>query len=144
VQVQLSRASALELRNFLGSVTAVLARYADSDPEAKRLYRDLSAADESGDTSSTRMIYLSADDEANDVRSDLDVGGHRVVRYEDGLENCIRCSALLAEAGDYSAQLPAGSFAISERHRAAQRYILDHPGTSFLAALQQVEMAERT
>jgi hypothetical protein len=141
--MKLSRAAALELRNFLGSVTEVLGRYAGSDPEAKRLFRELSA-DTGGGTSSTRIIYLSADDETDGVRSDLDVGGHRVVRYEGGLENCIRCSALLAEAGDYSAQLPAGSFAISERHRAAQRYILDHPGTSFLAALQQVEMAERT
>jgi hypothetical protein len=138
-----SRDEARELLRLFRDIKSVLAHHAGTDPEAKRLYRELSAA-ETGGTSSTRMVYLSAG-EANDVCPELDAGGHYVVRgYEGALENCVRCSALLAEAGDYSARLPAGSFAISERHRAARHFILDHPGTSFIAALQQVEMAERT
>jgi hypothetical protein len=67
------------------------------------------------------------------------VGGHYVTRYEGGLENCLRCTAALLAAGDGSAEMPAGAFASSERHRKAQTYIVAHPGVRYLEALQRVE-----
>jgi hypothetical protein len=134
--MKLSRETALELRKFLGSVEVVLARYAGSDPEARRLYRELSA-EESGRVPS-RMIYLSAGDETRDVRSDLDVGGHHVTRYDGGPENCLRCTVALLAAGDPTPEMPPGSFARSALHEATQRYILANPGTNYLKALNRV------
>jgi hypothetical protein len=133
--MKLSRASALELRNFLGSVAAVLARHADSDPQARHLYRELSA-DESGEASS-RTIFLAADDsDAPAFKTDL--AGHVLADYADAPRHCLRCAAILIAAGDPTPEMPPGSFAKSALHEATQRYILANPGMSYLKALNRV------
>jgi hypothetical protein len=133
--MRLSRESALELREFFGSVKVFLARYADSDPEAKRLYRELSAAGESGGTSE-RMIYLSADDSGGTPLK-KDLAGHVLADYDGVPRHCLKCSTILLAAGDISVGHES-EFAPSALHDAIQRYILAHPGTEYLQALELV------
>jgi hypothetical protein len=136
----ISRADRAELKKFLDAVPqiqVVLGRHAEHDPEAARLH-EIVVALSAGEASTPGTIYLAAAD-GKGAPSERDLGGHPVARYEGAPENCARCTVALAEAGDFSADVPPGTFATSERHVAAQRYVLSHPGVRYLEALQRIE-----
>lgn len=90
----------------------------------------------------SRKVFLGAGASGDDgpAPTKQDLGGHLMAQYDGAPQNCLRCTATLLAAGDYySADSSPGTFAPSERHTAAQRYVLAHPGVRYLEALQRTE-----
>jgi hypothetical protein len=132
-----------ELAKFLEDVAAHLKRC--SDPEATRLRRLLAGDGTEKVVRSepeNAAVYLGADSEDSGGGFKLDLAGHLIANYEGAGEHCLRCTALLIEAGDLSADWPAGSFAPDERHRRIQQHIVNHPGVTYLAAVRALEQQE--
>jgi hypothetical protein len=127
-----------ELAKFLEDIQAHLNRCAN--PEAIRLRSFF--ADENGTEKVARsepedVVYLGGDD--HEISSELDIGGHRVVRFDGGLPNCISCTGRLLESGDLSATWARESYEPDEKHRQIQAFVVNHPGVTFLAAARAIE-----
>jgi hypothetical protein len=132
-----------ELAKFLGDIQVHLNRC--PDPEAIRLLRRF-FADENGTNQVVRsgpedVVYLGAGAGGPGGGFKLDMAGHALADYQGAGDHCLRCTALLIEAGDLSADWPAELFKPDERHRAIQHFILDNPGIDFLTAMRAVEAA---
>jgi hypothetical protein len=132
-----------ELAKFLEDVKVHLNGCAN--PEAIRLRSFF--ADENGTEKVVRsgpedVVYLGAGAGDPGGGFKLDLAGHALADYQGAGDHCLRCTALLIEAGDLSADWPADLFRPDERHQAIQRFILNHPGTDYLAAARAVEAAE--
>jgi hypothetical protein len=140
-RISLSREELLQLRELIDSmpkIESVLVRHADDDPEAKRLHLALFSG---GARASSRKIYLGAGD-TDTPPLKRDFAGHALVDYDGAPKHCLQCSAVLLAAGDVSIG-HEGRFAESALHDAIQRYVLAHPGTSYVQALESVAEEER-
>ena len=136
-QISLSPSEQQELKEFLEDVAVVLARHADQDLKAAQLYR-LLLASSAPNTRRREKVFLAGQANAEDgPRLKVDLAGHHIVDYEGASKHCLSCAAVLLAAGDVSVDHES-EFAPSAVHDATQRYILKHPGTTYIEALNRI------